>query len=526
MTENTVGFRVNPDLDPLDAVLDHAPVLMHSIDDQGILVKVSRGWAQLLGYTAEEMIGRPSIDFLSDASRTYAVEEALPTFMRTGLVQDLSLTYLTKSGEEIPILMSATKIIDGDGNFLRSYAILFDNRPAIEAKRLLEEKATEAEEASRAKSRFLAAMSHEIRTPMNAILGFAQLLKLSNLDEKRKGHVDAIISAGGSLMNLLTDLLDLSHIEEGKMRIEPREFELLDQLDQIADWWHSSAKQKGLKLVVTLDRALPRVIRADPVRLQQVLNNFLGNAVKFTEAGQVILRVELVDRVSDTARLRFEVEDTGPGMQPSQIAQLFKPFVQIESDFGKERGGWGLGLSICLNIAQRLDAKIDVDSTPGKGSTFSFELDVEVVEPSVTEAIAADDATTKSDLGTLKVLLAEDNKLNQDMMFTILTNLGYEVDTVANGFEAVEATIKNRYDLILMDIMMPGMDGIGATKQIRGSDNPMHDVPIVACSAHVADEARERYLSMGMNAFVPKPIDQGELKTVIDSVLGPDPAPA
>jgi CheY-like chemotaxis protein len=369
-------------------------------------------------------------------------------------------------------------------------------------------------------------MSHEIRTPMNAILGFAQLLKLSNLDEKRKGHVDAIISAGGSLMNLLTDLLDLSHIEEGKMRIEPREFELLDQLDQIADWWHSSAKQKGLKLVVTLDRALPRVIRADPVRLQQVLNNFLGNAVKFTEAGQVILRVELVDRVSDTARLRFEVEDTGPGMQPSQIAQLFKPFVQIESDFGKERGGWGLGLSICLNIAQRLDAKIDVDSTPGKGSTFSFELDVEVVEPSVTEAIAADDATTKSDLGTLKVLLAEDNKLNQDMMFTILTNLGYEVDTVANGFEAVEATIKNRYDLILMDIMMPGMDGIGATKQIRGSDNPMHDVPIVACSAHVADEARERYLSMGMNAFVPKPIDQGELKTVIDSVLGPDPAPA
>jgi CheY-like chemotaxis protein len=364
-------------------------------------------------------------------------------------------------------------------------------------------------------------MSHEIRTPLNAIMGFAQLLELSNLDDKRRGHVKAIVTAGHSLMNLLTDLLDLSQVEEGKMRIEPRDFDLHDLLDQVADWWHSSAKQKGLRLVVSLDRGLPRRITADPVRLQQVLNNFLGNAVKFTAQGAITLRVSERAREGGRTRLRFEVEDTGPGMTQEQQAKLFRPFVQIESDFGKDRGGWGLGLSICANIAKRLGGEIGVRSVPGEGSIFSFEMDAPVAAAAAPGALRrAEPPAAPGQAGPkLRILLAEDNPPNRDLMQLLLSDLGHEVVAVDNGFEAVAATMRDRYDLVVLDIMMPGLDGLGAAAQIRSSESPVREVPIIACSAHVADEARRRYLAAGMNAFLPKPIDREELRQVIGEVM-------
>jgi CheY-like chemotaxis protein len=367
-------------------------------------------------------------------------------------------------------------------------------------------------------------MSHEIRTPLNAIMGFAQLLELSNLDDKRKGHVKAIVTAGHSLMNLLTDLLDLSQVEEGKMRIEPRDFDLHDLLDQVADWWHSSAKQKGLRLVVSLDRGLPRRITADPVRLQQVLNNFLGNAVKFTSEGAITLRVSERARVSGRSRLRFEVEDTGPGMTPDQQKKLFRPFVQIESDFGKDRGGWGLGLSICANIAKRLGGEIGVQSHPGEGSIFHFEMEAPVTAPAHARVPRAPVRPTAlpQEGPKLRVLLAEDNGPNQDLMRLLLADLGHEVTAVGNGFEAVAATMQDAYDLVVMDIMMPGLDGLAAAAQIRSSEGAVRNVPIIACSAHVADEARRRYLAAGMNAFLPKPIDRNELRLVIADVMKRD----
>jgi PAS domain S-box-containing protein len=520
MTAHVENYWKAAPSDSLNAMLGIAPIHMQFIDQNGTIVKVSDHWATLMGYKPEEMEGHNYQDYMTEESRVEVAGKVVRHLEKEGVISDTEFDFVGKDGKIIPMLFSAVMQFDKTGKFLQTVILMSDNRPAKRALLLAQEKAAEAQEASKAKSRFLAAMSHEIRTPMNAIMGFAQLLKLSNLDEKRKSHLNAIISAGGSLMNLLTDLLDLSQVEEGKMRIEPRDFELFDQLDQISDWWHSSAKQKGLRMNVELDKALPRLVRSDPVRLQQVLNNFLGNAVKFTERGSVVLRVLQVSRKGDVARIRFEVEDTGPGMDTSQIKHLFKPFVQIETDFGKERGGWGLGLSICSNIATRLGAKIDVESTPGEGSIFSFELDVTVLEAAdIPPPQNRYEPVPVENGESLRVLLAEDNALNQDMMRTILANMGHEVETVANGFEAVEATIRHDFDLILMDIMMPGLDGIGATEQIRSPDNPMNSIPIVACSAHVAEEARERYLRMGMDAFVPKPIDQVELKTVIDEVM-------
>lgn len=506
--------------DPFDIFFEHAPILMHSIDGEGRIHKVSHRWAETLGYDRDEMIGRKSTEFLTDASRGRAIADVIPKFLETGTVENVEYDFVRKDGTILPVVMSASSILDTDGAFVRSLAIMFDNTDAVRARNELLRKAQEAEEANRAKSRFLAAMSHEIRTPMNAIMGFAQLLKLSNLDETRRGHVRSILSAGGTLMNLLTDLLDLGQAEEGRMRVEKRSFDLNVMLDQVSDWWYSSAQEKGLKLTVAAERGMPNRIIGDPVRIQQVLNNFLGNAVKFTDEGRILLSLEMIERTGETARLRFEVTDTGSGMDAHQIALLFKPFVQIEADFGKDRGGWGLGLSICHNIAEALGAEVGVTSRVGQGSTFHFEVPVEIGDENRVEierGPAEAPAMTRSQ--ALRVLLAEDNAMNQDIMRSILSDMGHDVVTAANGFEALDLLIKDRFDLIVMDIMMPGLDGIGAAQQIRGNPELGDAIPIVACSAHVSEDARNRYMSVGMDAFVAKPVDRGTLARVIDDVM-------
>ena len=208
-------------------------------------------------------------------------------------------------------------------------------------------------------------------------------------------------------------------------------------------------------------------------------------------------------------------------MTPDQLKKLFRPFVQIEFDFGKDRGGWGLGLSICANIAKRTGGEIGVQSHPGEGSIFFFEMDAPVAAHThARPPRAADQPTALPQEGPkLRILLAEDNPPNQDLMRLLLTDLGHEVVAVDNGFEAVAATMQDPYDLVVMDIMMPGLDGLGAAAQIRSSESPVKEVPIIACSAHVADEARRRYLAAGMNAFLPKPIDREELRQVIGEVM-------
>jgi CheY-like chemotaxis protein len=212
-------------------------------------------------------------------------------------------------------------------------------------------------------------------------------------------------------------------------------------------------------------------------------------------------------------------------MRPDEIDRLFKPFVQIETDFGKERGGWGLGLSICNNIAKRLDADIGVTSTPGQGTIFHFELDVGIEDAAHIPPPEPEKPIRASDETRLRVLVAEDDAPSRILMETLLTELGHEVEMVGNGFEAVEAAMGTHYDLLMMDSMRPGLDGIAAAEQIRNGHNGSHDVPIVACSAHVAAEAQKRYLSMGMNAFLPKPVDPEQLAGVIDELTGDHPEP-
>ncbi len=506
------------ELAPYQALLKATPSLKLLHDNQGRLLGVSQPLADLLDCDPEALIGS-SVENHLPLDVLHPGEGDWSEGGMTAPVAARAADLIRADGQRIPTILSATPISDGSGSVVARLCSLFDATEFRQTEAQLKEAVTKATEASRAKSRFLAAMSHEIRTPMNAILGFAQLLKLSNLDPKRQNHVNAIISAGGTLMNLLTDLLDLSQVEAGRMRIENRPFDLQAVLDQVADWWHSSANEKGLRLNIALDRGLPHRVISDPVRLQQVLNNFLSNALKYTEEGRVALTVEELRRTDTHAHLRFSVSDTGVGMTPAQLQNLFKPFVQIESDFGKDRGGWGLGLSICRNIADMMGAQIGVDSTPGKGTTFYFELDMEIAEAT---------APPRSELGPdlrvvpssgLRILIAEDNAMNQDMMRAMLRDFGHDVVTVSNGFEAVEALIKDKFDMVLMDITMPGLDGLGATEQIRGADGAMRGVPIVACSAHVGEDVQARYRRVGIDDFLPKPVDPEALQTVIQRVV-------
>ncbi len=366
-----------PELAPYLSLLAQSPTFALMHDTQGLLLGVSPAMADVLNAAPTSLVGTPLQAFMPP--ERLGSDKGQPSDDDITCALNWQATdLLDANGNAIPTFMTASPVQDGSGSVVARFCTFFEATEFRQTEAQLNDAISRAAEASRAKSRFLAAMSHEIRTPMNAILGFAQLLKLSNLDDKREGHVDAIISAGGTLMNLLTDLLDLSKVEAGRMRVERRAFCLQEMIDQVVDWWRSSAIEKGLHLNLDLGNGLPAQIVSDPIRLQQVLNNFLSNALKYTNTGRVVLSVEELGRNANKSRLRFSVKDTGIGMTKAQIEDLFKPFVQIESNFGKERGGWGLGLSICKNIANLMGAEIGVESAPGKGTTFYFELDVEI----------------------------------------------------------------------------------------------------------------------------------------------------
>ena len=498
--------------DPFEVMYDHAPVMMHSIDREGRLLRVSRFWAESLGYAPEEMVGRKSVDFLTDKSRRKAVEEVLPSFIKTGRCHNVRYDFIRKSGEILPVLLSATAIFDEDGQMSRSLAVMFDNSEAEAARRALEDKAREVEEASMAKSRFLASMSHEIRTPMNAVLGFASLLKQSDLPLRQIRQVEAILSAGDNLMKLLTDLLDLSRVESGEMRIEVDTIDLHDLLNDVRDWWYSVAREKGLNFYLVISPSVPRRIVTDPGRVRQILNNYLSNAIKFTKAGAVTLSVDLLESADKGSAISFKVTDTGPGIDQEQQDKLFKPFVRADTDFAKSNGGWGLGLSICSQITSLMGGQVGIESQIGRGSVYQFTVPVALCEERPAAAPAA--TVAEEDATGLRILVAEDN-LNQDLIRDMLTVIGHRPTIVDNGFEAVQAILADDYDVVLMDITMPGLDGVGATEQIRNLPPPKQEVPIIAVTANAGSDARERYMAMGMNDYVAKPIIMNELRTAL-----------
>jgi signal transduction histidine kinase/ActR/RegA family two-component response regulator len=385
--------------------------------------------------------------------------------------------------------------------------------------RLLKAKAA-AEKASRAKSDFLAAMSHEIRTPLNGILGMAQAMQADGVEARHVGRLRVIRSCGETLLAILDDVLDLSKIEAGQVKIEPREFDMEHVTRGAAATFAAQAAKKGLDFDFSIDGPAKGSFVGDPVRVRQVLYNLISNAVKFTDQGAVAVGVSYAE-----GRLRLEVVDSGVGIAADKLEAVFDKFVQGDASLTRRAGGPGLGLAICRRLVDLMHGTIVVSSASGKGSVFTVELPMpRTAEPSA-QAAAARNAPPELDLAAqVEILAAEDNEVNRMVLTTLLNQAGVSLTLAADGAEAVEAWRTRRFDLVLMDIQMPVMDGVTATRQMRAEEAEAGRArtPIIAVTANAMPQQCAEYRAAGMDLVIAKPLQAAQLFQAIEQALAGD----
>lgn len=370
--------------------------------------------------------------------------------------------------------------------------------------------------AAQTKENFLANMSHEIRTPLSGILGFTNLLQKRQLDETSKEFVASIQHSGENLMAIINDILDLSKIEAGMMRITKGIFSINGLVNSVETFFVERAKEKGLTLSSTVDPSIPDTLNGDATRLTQILVNLIGNAIKFTHQGRIIIEIYNKHQAENEVVVGFKVSDTGIGIDKEKLSEVFERFNQGEDSTTRNYGGTGLGLSIVKSLIQLQNGDIEVISEQGKGTTFHFFIPYTIAKEQIHAIPAVDTQYFKNRSNTpLKVLVVDDNAINQSLMKHLLSQWNIEFDTASNGLEAVEYLRNNNCDLVLMDIQMPQMDGYTATQKIREELNLT--LPIIAMTAHAMAGEREKCLSLGMNEYISKPVKEDELFKLISS---------
>jgi TMAO reductase system sensor TorS len=390
-----------------------------------------------------------------------------------------------------------------------NYIIIQTRRASFLFETKMEQARLEAEQADRAKSAFLATMSHEVRTPLNGILGIANLLEDTRMDGLQRGFVETIKYSGETLLAMLNEILDFSKLDAGKMSLEMIDFDLNRLVKSVTDLMQSRASEKGLLIEYDIRGDTPAYVSSDPTRLRQVLLNLTNNAIKFTERGKIAIRVRPVLEEGWDARLRFEVADTGIGISDEEKRKLFKEFSQVDSTISRKYGGTGLGLSICFKIVELLKGDIGVDSVKGQGSTFWFEIPVRVSDhdPLYEEEKQKTYEVTQP----LRILLVDDNDINQKVAAGLLQRLKHIVTVAGNGQEAIEQVKAGDFDLILMDMQMPVMDGLEATQRIKALGGKAAAIPIIALTANAMKSDNEKCLAAGMVDHIAKPINPKDL---------------
>jgi len=479
----------------------------------------------------QRMPGMTGVEFLSQVRQHY------PDVVRLMLSGFADLKAVTSAINEGAIYRFLTKPCDND-LLCRNVAEAFAH---FEMKRMnqclrrelqasnqeLKDALRAAEQKSQAKAEYIATMSHELRTPLNGVLGMAELLQNTRLQPQQREYTEAITSSGNQLLTLINDILDDAKAEAGKLELESIDFDLLGMLEDTTKLLAVLASNKGLELISKFELHTAPIVRGDPTRLRQVLTNLIGNAIKFTPEGEVVLRVSQREDMDDVISLRFEISDTGIGIDAVAQARIFERFSQANSATTRVYGGTGLGLSICRQLVQAMDGEIGLVSEPGRGSRFWFTIQLaRVALPPLSSANMA--------AGPRRVLVADDSAVDQTVVCGLLRTLGLEIDVVVNGKQALEALSRQDYGLVLMDCRMPLMDGYETTRRIRQDEAARRRItnnesrtdataacrlPVIAMTANAMRGDRERCLLAGMDDYIVKPINPRVLQTVISHWL-------
>lgn len=532
------------------SIFNNALIGIYQTSLDGKILIANDAMARILGYqNAEEIIGKDILAFYKNPDERQHLIELLN---EKGIVENLRLTLIRKDFDEIFLKINARlftqpennqKIIEGNlqdiTEQVKAEQIRDEYQESLKKEKEKSEKlAAEAMNLSQVKSRFLANLSHEVRTPLNSIIGLLSIIEDGNArnEDEVKQFISTARSSAESLLDVINAILDLSKIEAGKIELEKLNFNLRKVVDQAIMVVHQKAREKGIKIIEDLPPNDELNFVGDPTRIRQIYINLLGNAVKFTEEGEIRIKVEVAGQNGSKIKIVSSIEDTGIGIPADKLSELFKPFSQVDGSEGKKFGGTGLGLVICKEFLNLMEGDIKVESEENVGTKFTFHFYVEPALSNILgkkqsgdkehQSAALDNLGDQLDKSLVeqrkkyKILLAEDNLINQKVAIRTLTSFGYQVDAVLNGEQAVSEHKSKNYDLILMDIQMPEVDGYTATKMIRKLDAPLNSVPIIALTAHALLGDKEKCLVAGMNDYISKPVVAKEIVQIIDKYLG------
>ncbi|MDY0361282.1 MAG: ATP-binding protein [Desulforegulaceae bacterium] len=527
--------RITLEAERYRAILDEVEDGYYEVDLDGKCIFVTKPVEKLFGFPVEEIIGGDYRVTMTDEGAMNLYEKFNEVFVTGAPLKSVPYEAFNKNGNIIYLETSVSPLKDKKGNIIGFRGITRDISIRKKAEKALEYAKEQAEAANEAKTRFLANMSHEIRTPMSGVIGMAKLLNETSLDLDQKKQVDVILKSSKTLLGIINDILDFSKIESGQLILRKEPVDLRELLKNIEGILLPNIKSKDLDFDVSIDITIPEIILSDEVRLHQILLNIIGNAVKFTLEGKVLVKANLSGNAGEKYVL-FVIEDTGIGIPDKSIDKIFENFSQGDDSISRTFGGTGLGLSITRQLIHLMGGVLKVESTQGKGSIFEFKIPFlefnknysRQINSSINAKVLKKDPVSllelwkKNNSGkNLKVLVAEDNEVNIELAIRLLKKISAEIKIAKNGFEALSILANNEFDIVLMDVQMPGMNGVETSLAIRRLEakSGKKAVPIIALTAHAMESDKKRCLDAGMTDYISKPFEAVTLFNAIASCL-------